>query len=77
MNFYSDIHTVEAIQQTRYGPTSAVGHRHRVRHWLGSALGAPLVRAGAKLMDDPVALQVASCHLAVRAREQEHMLRVA
>ena len=68
---YSDFYTAQAIQATRYEAASSPP-RHAVRHWLGKAFGTPLIRAGARLLDDPIALRSASGHLAVRAIEEEH-----
>jgi hypothetical protein len=71
MNLYTDIHTVRAIQHDRYQPVPSAPHGS-VRQWLGTVLGTPLIRAGAKLLDDPIALRLASSDLAVRAEAKEH-----
>ncbi len=73
MNLYADIHAVQAIQHDRYRPRPPIP-RGPVRQWLGTVLGTPLIRAGAKLLDDPVALRLASSDLAVRAEAREHDL---
>ncbi len=68
---YSDLYTAKALQATRYEVASAPANR-AFRHWLGKAVGTPLIRAGARLLDDPIALRTASGHLEVRATEEEH-----
>ncbi len=71
MNFYADLHSAKALQSTRYEAASSPP-AHAVRHFLGKAVGAPLIRAGARLLVDPVALRTASGQLAIRALEEEH-----
>lgn len=73
MNSYADIHAVRAIQHDRYQPGLPVP-RGPIRQRLGTVLGAPLIRAGAKLLDDPIALRLASSDLAVRAEAKEQNL---
>lgn len=73
MNLYADIHAVRAIQHDRYQPKPPAPHGP-VRQWLGTVLGTPLIRAGAKLLEDPVALRLASSDLAVRAQAREQDL---
>ena len=73
MNLYADIYAVRAIQHDRYQPKPPTPHGP-IRHWFGTILGTPLIRAGAKLLDDPVALRLASSDLAVRAEAKEQDL---
>lgn len=68
---YPDLYTAKALQATRYEAALSPPN-HTVRYWLGKAVGTPLIRAGARLLDDPIALRTASGHLEVRAVEEEH-----
>jgi hypothetical protein len=68
---YSDLYAAKALQATRYEAASSPSN-HAFRHWLGKVVGNPLIRAGARLLDDPIALRMASGHLEVRATEEEH-----
>jgi hypothetical protein len=73
MNLYADIYAVRAIQHDRYQSRPPAPHGP-VRQWIGTVLGTPLIRAGAKLLEDPVALRLASSDLAVRAEAKEQDL---
>lgn len=72
-NYYGDIRAVQAVQSSRYTESLAArAEHHAIRHWLGVLVGSRLVRAGAALLDDPIALRGASDYLARRALEEEH-----
>ena len=69
MNLYANLNAATAMHE----------HRHLTRtwrtptHWFANLIGSGLVTAGAKLMDDPIALHVAAVSLEERAHEGESL----